>query len=192
MRKYAVLAASLLVAFVLLTASSAKADSFSYTYTDGSVTATGTLTGNLMTPGTSYTLSTGAITIPADTFDITGGTITLSGALSGSGTLYANPSSTSYSTSTDGLFWYDDLLYPGRNPQLDIDGLLFEVGGIPVSINIWGNSPNSYSLYEGLGGYPYANGNGSFAATPEPVSMLLMGTFLSLAGGLLSKKKRAV
>jgi hypothetical protein len=28
--------------------------------------------------------------------------------------------------------------------------------------------------------------------TPEPVSMLLMGTFLSLAGGLLSKKKQAV
>jgi hypothetical protein len=28
--------------------------------------------------------------------------------------------------------------------------------------------------------------------TPEPVSMLLMGTFLSLAGGLLSKKKRAL
>jgi hypothetical protein len=27
--------------------------------------------------------------------------------------------------------------------------------------------------------------------TPEPVSMLLMGTFFSLAGGLLSKKKRA-
>jgi hypothetical protein len=30
------------------------------------------------------------------------------------------------------------------------------------------------------------------AVTPEPVSMLLMGTFLSLAGGLLSKKKRAL
>jgi len=29
------------------------------------------------------------------------------------------------------------------------------------------------------------------AVTPEPVSMLLMGTFLSLAGGLLGKKKRA-
>jgi len=29
------------------------------------------------------------------------------------------------------------------------------------------------------------------ALTPEPVSMMLMGTFLSLAGGLLSRKKRA-
>jgi len=29
------------------------------------------------------------------------------------------------------------------------------------------------------------------ATTPEPVSMLLMGTFFSLAGGLLSRKKRA-
>jgi hypothetical protein len=27
--------------------------------------------------------------------------------------------------------------------------------------------------------------------TPEPVSMILMGTFLSLAGGLMGKKKRA-
>ena len=32
---------------------------------------------------------------------------------------------------------------------------------------------------------------GTTATTPEPVSMLLMGTFLSLAGGLLSRKKRA-
>jgi hypothetical protein len=29
-------------------------------------------------------------------------------------------------------------------------------------------------------------------STPEPISMVLMGTFLSLAGGLLSKKKRAL
>jgi len=30
-----------------------------------------------------------------------------------------------------------------------------------------------------------------FYGTPEPVSMLLLGTFLSLGGGLLSRKKRA-
>jgi len=43
-----------------------------------------------------------------------------------------------------------------------------------------------------VGGYP----NGKipqevFYGTPEPVSMLLLGTFLTLGGGLLNRKKRA-
>ena len=169
----------------------AVAGEFTYTYTDPGVIATGTLYGNPISNGTPYTLSTGPVTLDG-AFDITSGTISVTGSVSGSGTLYANPNPTGYSTSPDGLFWYDDLLYPGSNPQLDIDGLLFEIDGSLVSLNIWGNSTDSYSLYTGFdGGYPYEYGNGSFSAvaTPEPISMALMGTFLTFAGLGLGKKK---
>ncbi|HMD84808.1 MAG TPA: hypothetical protein VKO18_08920 [Terriglobia bacterium] len=169
----------------------AVADEFSYTYTGDGFTAMGTLNGTPISPGTPYALSTGGITTPTDAFDITSGTINLTGSLTGSGTLYANPNTTSYSTSPDGLFWYDDLLYLSSNPQLDIDGLLFEVSGSVVSLNIWGNAPApNYSLYEGQnGGYPYQYANGSFTATvtPEPASILLATAFF-LAAGLFHRR----
>jgi len=39
-----------------------------------------------------------------------------------------------------GAFYYDNLLYPATaNPQIDVDGLLFNAAG--MEINIWGNSP---------------------------------------------------
>jgi len=78
-------------------------------------------------------------------------------------------------------------------------GLLF--GNLPANeeINLWGNGSTSYAYYAGTAmqtfqvTVPGDNSAGAIqlTATPEPVSMVLMGSFLSLAGGLLSRTKRA-
>ena len=64
--------ALLALAVALAITPAALADSFNYTYTDGTLTATGTLSGNLVAPGE---------------YDITSGTISITGggAVQGSG-----------------------------------------------------------------------------------------------------------
>ena len=86
--------------------------------------------------------------------------------------------------SPDGLFIYDNILYPTSNPVFDIDGLLVQIGQ-DFYANLWGNgSANSYSLYTSAnGGYPVQNGSytGILTATPLPSTwtMLIVG-FLGL------------
>jgi len=86
--------------------------------------------------------------------------------------------------SPDGLFIYDNILYPRSNPVFDIDGLLVRIGRDSYA-NLWGNgSANSYSLYTSAnGGYPVQNGGytGMLTATPLPSTwtMLIVG-FLGL------------
>jgi len=86
--------------------------------------------------------------------------------------------------SPDGLFIYDNILYPTLNLVFDIDGLLVQIGQDSYA-NLWGNgSANSYSLYTSAnGGYPVQNGSytGMLTATPLPSTwtMLIVG-FLGL------------
>jgi len=121
--------------------------------------------------------------------------------------------------SPQNAFWFDDLIYPGQNAASGVDepagatpgsygyvgspsyltnfGLLFGSAS-GDQINIWGNGgATNYAYYTGTADGNYIvqdGGNGTFqlTATPEPVSMVLFGSFLSLAGGVLSRKKRVV
>jgi hypothetical protein len=80
-----------------------------------------------------------------------------------------------------GAFIYDNIVYPGPDPVLDISGILFSISG--QEANIWGNSgPNDYSYYVCC----YATANDrvdTFTLTPaavnEPSALAL------IAGGLL-------
>jgi hypothetical protein len=142
---------------------------FTYTYTDTQgLSASGTLTGTLLAPG-EYDITSGTI-------DITSG-----GAVQGSGVLVSNPAAPGSSTTIVGntQYTYDDLLFPTSNPQLDIDGLLFDLNG--VTVNIWGSGVSEYQAVEGDSVFN-DNGSGTFNAVnaPEGGAALL---YLLVAGG---------
>jgi hypothetical protein len=175
------------IAAALAITPAALADTYNYTFTDGGITATGTLD---------------VVLISGDTYGITGGTIDLTGGgITGTGVILSDPdgAGTEYTfqnppNSGGANLTIDNLLFPDANPQLDDDGFAFELtsysgpaGGIFGEI--WGNGPNNYSLYEG--NYNIYDSGGSFI-TPEPASLLLLGTGLLGLAFLAFRKAKAI
>ena len=107
-----------------------------------------------------------------------------------------NGASTAYSP--DRQFIYDNVYYPGQDPVLDVDGLLFTTADNPSGYwNLWGNGPDNYSLWESVSGagYPVQATTGgvvvNVAAAPEPSTwaMLLLG-FAGLGYGSFRRPGR--
>jgi hypothetical protein len=167
----------------------ARADSFDFTFTDGSVSGSGTLSGTYLGP------SEWILTSGSGTFDDGSGSgllpITLVPIpISGTpGNAYL---------STSGLFTYDDLLNPFASPGevLTVDGLLFSFDGSELNLYETGGGPGTDGWFED-------NGNGdqtgtftitsydlpqSEIPTPEPGTLLSMGTGLFAFAGLLLRK----
>ena len=94
------------------------------------------------------------------------GTLTVMGA-NAIGTFSLYPGGPGQTTSPMGAFYYNNLLYPSVDPSLDIDGLLFTGNGL--EINIWGNSPGSYSFYDNNGsGYVDEDVGAPFTLEVDP------------------------
>ena len=91
-----------------------------------------------------------------------------------------------------GAFIYDNIVYPGPDPVLDISGILFSISG--QEANIWGNSgPNDYSYWVCC--YAVANDQvDTFALTQaavgEPSSLALFGS--GLLGLWFVRRRKAV
>ncbi len=165
------------VSFALLTTlvipPVAKADSFNFTAAGVGFTGSGTLTGT--------SVGSGMIAI-------TGGTFTINGV---SATVFGNWTASGYNVYTAGAgynFDYDNILLTSKGSEgLDTNGLLFLLsnGGV-VNIwevngtyywNEWLNNQWGFNPGVGQGGAPITP---EIAATPEPSSLLLLGTGLLL------------
>lgn len=169
-----VVLAFLATAAALAITPAAIADTYSYTFTAGSLTATGTLNVD--------SLGGGEDGILGGTITITGG-----GVISGTGVILADPNSpgTEYTFQNPGLYsgganyTIDNLFFPGGAPQLDDDGFAYELND-GIYGNIWGNSPNNYQIVsvDSAESVYFDESGGNFATTPEPGTLLLLGTGL--------------
>jgi hypothetical protein len=108
-----------------------------------------------------------------------------------------NPNFSGAAYSPDGSFIYDNLYHASGMP-FDVDGLLFVTAQNPGGYwNLWGNSPDNYSLWGSVGSYNYPieeSGTLSVAAVPESSTwaMLLTGfAGLGLASYRTSRRTAA-
>jgi hypothetical protein len=160
-----------MVAFLAIVPA-ALADTFSYTFTDGSTAvATGSLTGT----------EVGATGV----FDITSGTINVSydGGGVTTGSIDTNPADVG-STGADNELY---TLSSPNNLLLDVGGLLFKLSDDSL-VNMWGGddngnvngSPDDYSITQNNLDWVDFPGTLtiSVSTAPEPSSLLLLGTGL--------------
>lgn len=173
---------------LLLPAPLALAQTLNFTFTDNSsnVLAFGSLdvSGNVVTSG-SATVN-GIDGFVPGTFNL------------------VSPSPVRALDGTDIIF--NNLITPSQNPTLDSGGLGFAEGYLSAGhynyvLNLWGNSPDNYTLFEAgelTGGptptgyvYKGVNGTMNLASIPEPATYAAVLGFATLGVAAVRRRKLA-
>jgi hypothetical protein len=177
--------ALVVLAIAFVSTQAANADTFSYQFADGGITANGMLVATEIG-------NTGTYNVTQGTINVNFGNGILTGVLAPNPNV-PNP----YNPPCGFCGQIDDLLYPSSNAPsqfnnllLDVHGLLFTVNGIYGYTNIWGGDNNGYgSSYSISGGWDaYGGGTFKISQTPEVGSLLLFGTGLASVLGVIRRK----
>jgi hypothetical protein len=202
------------LAAALAIAPLAKADSYTYTISGSNFNATFYLTALANDANGMGVAGTDTITSVAGSFTVGGKTYNINTPIA---PVAADAGADATHPTNNGSFLYDNLLYPNpkqANGILDWDGLLITVpntGGYQLNLfsgafgGIPGNeAPGDMYFYFADNGSNHSNNiipeavsspgspaSASLVATPEPASLLLMGSGLLALACVLFRKRRS-
>jgi hypothetical protein len=119
--------------------------------------------------------------------------------------LVNNPNGDTQATSPDGLFYYDNVVWPGPGQQqLSNPGILF-LGASGAEYNLFSDDPVNYELYKAIPGVGYdGNSHGTISmvqtfsqdvrgagGVPEPATWAMMILGFGGVGALLRRRRQA-
>ena len=94
----------------------------------------------------------------------------------------------------DGLFYFDDQLFPGNDPVLSVGGLMFSIAlGNAQELNIWGVDGGRYeAMMNSGGGFSAASfGTATLSGVPEPATLpLVVSGIMGLGFGQYLRRRR--